>query len=144
MTKTIKITLGLVVATFLTTSMFASFPLQNAANKSQLNSTESSEKSSKLEIKKAESLKKITANTETKDGASNKLVATILWLFLGWFGAHSFYQGKKNKGILQLILGLIVVPILGFVLLFVGAIGIYVFLLYALWLLIDLIMILIK
>ncbi|MBQ0083730.1 MAG: TM2 domain-containing protein [Clostridiales bacterium] len=35
----------------------------------------------------------------------NKWVALILCLFLGFFGAHKFYEGKAGMGILYLLTG---------------------------------------
>lgn len=37
--------------------------------------------------------------------AKNKWVALILCLFLGYFGAHKFYEGKIGMGILYLLTG---------------------------------------
>lgn len=48
-------------------------------------------------------------NTNTNSGAmgamgnaKNKWVAFVLCLFLGFFGAHKFYEGKAGMGILYL------------------------------------------
>src|ERR1700744_6454013 len=32
------------------------------------------------------------------------VIAYILWFFLGWFGAHNFYLGRKGVGIAQVLL----------------------------------------
>ena len=37
--------------------------------------------------------------------AKNKWVAFLLCLFLGWAGAHKFYEGKAGMGILYLFTG---------------------------------------
>lgn len=37
--------------------------------------------------------------------AKNKWVAFFLCLFIGYFGAHKFYEGKVGKGILYLLTG---------------------------------------
>ena len=37
--------------------------------------------------------------------AKNKWVALLLCLFLGYFGAHKFYEGKIGMGILYLLTG---------------------------------------
>lgn len=41
-------------------------------------------------------------------GSTNKtkLVALLLWFFIGGFGAHQFYAGNNGKGILYLVLTL--------------------------------------
>ena len=46
-------------------------------------------------------------NTNTLNGgrggrARNKWVALLLCLFLGYFGAHKFYEGKTGTGVLYL------------------------------------------
>ncbi|WP_416831150.1 MAG: TM2 domain-containing protein [Erythrobacter sp.] len=33
----------------------------------------------------------------------------LLWLFLGWFGAHRFYAGKTKSAVVQMVLSLTVV-----------------------------------
>jgi TM2 domain-containing membrane protein YozV len=35
--------------------------------------------------------------------APNKLVAYLLWLFLGWIAAHRFYAGKPGSAVLMII-----------------------------------------
>jgi TM2 domain-containing membrane protein YozV len=35
----------------------------------------------------------------------SKLIAFLLWLFLGWLSAHRFYTGKLVSGFLYLITG---------------------------------------
>lgn len=35
----------------------------------------------------------------------SKLVAFVLWLFLGWLSMHRFYTGKIGSGFLYLITG---------------------------------------
>jgi TM2 domain-containing membrane protein YozV len=37
------------------------------------------------------------------------LIAYILWFFLGWFGAHNFYLGRKGVGIAQVLLTISVI-----------------------------------
>jgi TM2 domain-containing membrane protein YozV len=37
------------------------------------------------------------------------LIAYILWFFLGWFGAHNFYLGRKGVGIAQVLLTITVI-----------------------------------
>ena len=36
----------------------------------------------------------------------SKGTAYLLWLFLGWFGAHRFYAGKTKSAVLQMVLSL--------------------------------------
>lgn len=43
----------------------------------------------------------------------SKGVAYLLWLFLGWLGAHRFYAGKTKSAVVQMLLSFTVV---GFVL----------------------------
>ena len=43
---------------------------------------------------------KITEGTEKKQ--KSKVIAYILWLFLGIFGAHNFYLGRIKWGLLYL------------------------------------------
>jgi TM2 domain-containing membrane protein YozV len=37
------------------------------------------------------------------------VIAYILWFFLGWFGAHNFYLGRKGVGIAQMLLTISVI-----------------------------------
>jgi TM2 domain-containing membrane protein YozV len=39
----------------------------------------------------------------------SKLVAYLLWLFMGWFGIHNFYLHRTGIAVTQLILSLIVI-----------------------------------
>ena len=41
-----------------------------------------------------------------------RLVAYVLWAFLGLLGAHNFYLGRTGLGVTQLILSLTVVGLL--------------------------------
>ncbi len=52
----------------------------------------------------------VNTNTNTINGhmvgkAKNKWVAVLLCAFLGYFGAHKFYEGKMGMGILYLFTG---------------------------------------
>lgn len=62
-------------------------------------------------------------------------VAYLLWLFFGMLGAHRFYLGRTGTAIAILLLTLI-----SAVLSFVG-IGLLLFLIPAIWVLIDLFLI---
>ena len=39
--------------------------------------------------------------------AKSKMVAGLLGIFLGYFGAHSFYLGNTKKGIIQLVVSIV-------------------------------------
>jgi TM2 domain-containing membrane protein YozV len=41
-----------------------------------------------------------------------KKVAYLLWLFIGWFGAHNFYLRRNGVATAQLILSMIVVGLI--------------------------------
>ncbi|MBQ2803744.1 MAG: TM2 domain-containing protein [Lachnospiraceae bacterium] len=69
--------------------------------------------------------------------AKSKIVAGILGLFLGSFGAHNFYLGYTGKAVTQLVLSLV-----GYVLCCVW-IGIFVVAGVAIWALVEAIMILV-
>ena len=69
------------------------------------------------EIKKSEQPSVVINNANTNTNvnsvpvmgipmrARNKWVAFLLCLFLGYFGAHKFYEGKAGMGILYLFTG---------------------------------------
>ena len=63
----------------------------------------------------------------------NLIVAYLLWIFVGWLGIHRIYLGKTGTGIAQLALwlGCTVLTVLTL------GIGYVLFLIPALWLLID-------
>lgn len=42
----------------------------------------------------------------------SKIVAYMLWLFLGGFGVHSFYMGRTGMGVLYIVLWLLSVCLL--------------------------------
>ena len=63
----------------------------------------------------------------------NLIVAYLLWIFVGWFGIHRMYLGKTVTGFAQLALWL-ACAVLGVLTL---GIGYVLFLIPALWLLID-------
>ncbi|WP_423362825.1 TM2 domain-containing protein [Mycoplasma sp. P36-A1] len=66
----------------------------------------------------------------------SKLIALLLWFFLGAFGAHNFYREDKTIGIFQLILNIVGWLTLGIM------IGILLLVALGIWLLVDLIFIL--
>ena len=66
----------------------------------------------------------------------SKLIALLLWFFLGAFGAHNFYLNNKGAAYTQLILNLI-----GWSTMFI-LIGFVPLVIVGIWLLIDLIRIL--
>jgi TM2 domain-containing membrane protein YozV len=58
-------------------------------------------------------------------------VSYVLWFFLGWLGAHRFYNGKTGGGIAQLTIFTV-----GFLLTFIG-IGVFVLGALSVWVLVD-------
>lgn len=42
--------------------------------------------------------------SEMKSSGKSMVVAYVLWYFLGMFGGHRFYMGKKGSAVAQLIL----------------------------------------
>ena len=67
----------------------------------------------------------------------SKVIALLLAFFLGSFGAHNFYLGRKGIGLTQLIL-----TIVGYALVFV-LIGFLPLAIVGIWILVDMIQILI-
>lgn len=67
----------------------------------------------------------------------SKVIALLLAFFLGSFGAHNFYLGRKGIGLTQLIL-----TIVGYALVFV-LIGFLPLAVVGIWILVDMIQILI-
>ena len=49
------------------------------------------------------------ANTQTVTGPKSKVVAILLALFLGGFGAHDFYLGYTKQGVIKLVLTITIV-----------------------------------
>jgi len=47
----------------------------------------------------------ITSNPNVLAGEKNKIVAALLAIFLGLFGAHKFYLGRMWPGIIMLLCG---------------------------------------
>ena len=43
--------------------------------------------------------------------AKSKMVAGLLGIFLGYFGAHSFYLGNTKKGIIQIVVSVVTLGI---------------------------------
>lgn len=66
----------------------------------------------------------------------SKVIALLLAFFLGSFGAHNFYLGRKGIGLTQLIL-----TIVGYALVFV-LIGFLPLAVVGIWILVDMIQIL--
>lgn len=50
--------------------------------------------------------------SEMKNRGKSMLVAYVLWYFLGMFGGHRFYLGRKGSAIAMLILTITVVGII--------------------------------
>ena len=68
--------------------------------------------------------------------AKSPLLAYLLLIFVGMLGVHRFYLGKTGSGIVMLallVVGMFTLPMGGFGLILIGALG--------LWLLIDLFLI---
>lgn len=74
--------------------------------------------------------------TETVTTQKSKLVAFLLWLFLGGLGAHRYYCGKVGTGVVILILTVIGIFTSGIV------IGIPILAVVGIWLIVDLVRIL--
>lgn len=49
---------------------------------------------------------KVLVDTQVANKAKKPVVAWLLWLFLGGFGAHRFYFGKTGTGVVMLLLTL--------------------------------------
>src|SRR5437763_5090248 len=47
-----------------------------------------------------------------EDNRRTKLVAYLLWLFLGWYGIHNFYLRRAGAAITQFVLSLFVVGLI--------------------------------
>lgn len=58
-------------------------------------------------------------------------IAYLLWFFLGMLGVHRFYLGRSGSGAVILVLSIV-----SFFLSFVG-IGIFLFVIPAIWVLVD-------
>lgn len=68
---------------------------------------------------------KLLVNSEVQNEGKNPVVAYLFWFFLGTYGAHNFYLGRKSAAMGQLLLAIfgwltIWLLIGGFVLAFVG------------------------
>src|SRR5947207_12224878 len=46
------------------------------------------------------------------DNRRTKLVAYLLWLFLGWYGIHNFYLRRTGAAVAQFVLSLFVVGLI--------------------------------
>lgn len=62
-------------------------------------------------------------------GAKSLGVAYLLWFFLGAWGGHRFYAGKKGSAIVMIVIMLISIP---FCLILIGYFGVGVVVLWAL------------
>lgn len=67
---------------------------------------------------KKDSFKTLLEKIKKKDLSDRQVTAALLAFFLGTFGAHNFYLGRKKQAIAQLLLS-----ILGFILYISGYIG---------------------
>ncbi|PTX60811.1 TM2 domain-containing protein [Melghirimyces profundicolus] len=47
--------------------------------------------------------------TPERDSRSRQITAYALWLFLGVFGAHRFYLGKRNSGLLMALISPLII-----------------------------------
>jgi len=76
-----------------------------------------------VENGEAREIYKAVGSVETLSGDKNKLVAALLALFLGWFGMHKFYLGKKSAGIIMLVVSLLGFILLGIPTMIIGMIA---------------------
>jgi TM2 domain-containing membrane protein YozV len=61
--------------------------------------------SSNLELKSQLDTKELLLlDSEVKNNGKSMIVGYVLWYFLGLFGGHRFYTGRKGSAIAQLIL----------------------------------------
>ena len=63
--------------------------------------------------------------------AKSTVVAYVLWVFLGWFGAHRFYLGRTNSAIAMLALSIV-----GFMSMVI-LVGMFLLAAVAIWLVVD-------
>lgn len=72
---------------------------------------------------------KMLVNSELQNEGKSTVVAYLLWFFLGMFGAHNFYIGRKGVGIAQLALYLLGLAttwlLIGFLL--IAIVGVWMF-----------------
>ena len=60
----------------------------------------------------------------------SKLVAYLMWFFLGAFGAHKFYLGYTTQGVIMLLVWLFGLILLGIPSLIIGVIAFIEFIIY--------------
>jgi TM2 domain-containing membrane protein YozV len=60
----------------------------------------------------------------------SRVVFILLGFFLGHFGVHNFYAGHNNKALIQLLVGLFIVPVVASWTCGLGLAGWWVYLIY--------------
>jgi hypothetical protein len=92
-------------------TVYAAFPTAKKAQQATAqanNNTVSVQKTAVPAVSNEKELKSITsAKNKAFGGGKSKGTAILLAIFLGTFGAHSFYMGKTVKGFAQLGLTLV-------------------------------------
>jgi TM2 domain-containing membrane protein YozV len=62
---------------------------------------------SKLETKEL-----LLLESEVKNRGKSMMVSYLLWYFLGYFGGHRFYTGRKGSAIAMLVLSITVIGLI--------------------------------
>lgn len=96
------------VITFLAIMLIASLKVSFAAMPVSATPSYSTPSITASTPEKTESVKDVFAK-KAADLSQKQIVAAVLAFFLGIFGAHNFYLGRKKQAIWQLVLTLLVI-----------------------------------